>query len=507
MEELRNKIPDESHFKDEVAREKLIAAEGHISIVRLILVFINTLVYLLFVKPENAITWLAYPIIILSIAYAFYYVFYRPYLKYPSLLSSYFTTLTDGALIAFWIVATGISESPFYLLWCLSIVAVSQRYSFSETMLISVIFAATDLVLINIDIDAPVSRAELAVRVLYIPITGLLGAYFSGEISGQIRDKLLTRKSEEKAREAETQARDLLTSLNQQIEEKTKAEKELLKMQKTLENKVKERTKDLEELNHELTKEINAKERIQQEQTKTLEKLEQINKELESFAYVTSHDLKAPLRGIATLSDWLYTDYGEKLNDEAKETLQLLKQRVQRMNELIEGILQYSKAGRIKDNPQKINMDELMDEVLGLLNPPEHINISINTELPHVFANYTQMLQVFENLISNGIKYMDKDQGKIEIGYEHKKDTGLFYVKDNGKGIPSKYREKIFEMFQTLSSQESVDSTGIGLAVTRKIINNMGGQIWVESELGKGSTFFFRLPKTTIEQQNHGKTA
>lgn len=479
MRDLGHTTSDDRHFKDEVAKEKLIAAEGHISIIRLIIVFVNTLVYLLFVKPENAVPWLAYSIISLSIVYSFYYIFYRPYLRRPYLLSSYFTTLTDGAFIVCWIVATGISESPFYLLWCLSIVAVSQRYSFSETMLISVIFAATDLVLINLDIDAPVSRAELAVRVLYIPITGLLGAYFSGEISGQIRDKLITRQSEIKAKEAEKQARNLLNDLNKQIEEKIKAEAQLLKMQKTLEQKVKERTADLE----------------------------QTNKELESFAYVTSHDLKAPLRGIATLSDWLYDDYADKLDDEAKETLKLLKQRVTRMNELIEGILQYSKAGKTKETPRKINTQQVVSEVVGLLNPPQNIAIKVADDLPCVFANHTQMLQVFENLISNAIKYMDKEKGEVEIGFKTEQDNGVFYIKDNGQGIPAKHHEKIFEMFQTLASQESVDSTGIGLAVTRKIINNMGGQIWVESEIEKGSTFYFSFPMKIIEIHTHGKTA
>lgn len=507
MDDIRNSTSEESQFKEEVAKEKLIAAEGHISIIRLIIVFVNSLVYVLFVKPENAISWLAYPIIGLSIIYSFYYVFYRPYLKHPLLLTSYFTTLTDGAIIVGWIVATGISESPFYLLWCLSIVAVSQRYTFSETMLISVIFAATDLVLINIDIDAPVSRAELAVRILYIPITGLLGAYFSGEISGQIRDKLITRESETKAREAEQKTRNLLKDLNEQIEEKIKAENELLKMQKTLEDKVKERTTDLEEVNKELKKEITEKEKIQGEQTKTLEKLEEINKELESFAYVTSHDLKAPLRGIATLSDWLHKDYADKLDDQAKETLDLIKQRVQRMNELIEGILQYSKAGKTKETPRKIDTQELINEVISLLNPPENITIDVAGNLPLIMANQTQILQVFENLVSNAIKYMDKEKGYVEIGYNHEKGGGYFFVKDNGVGIPKKHHEKIFDMFQTLASQESVDSTGIGLAVTRKIINNMGGKIWVESELGKGSTFFFILPPSTIEIQSHGKTA
>ncbi len=503
MSQDRSDISDDNQFKGEVAKEKLIAAEGHISAVRLILVIINILVYLLFVTPENATPWLAYPMMTFSLVYSLYYVFYRPYLRYPSLLNSYFTTLTDGAFIVGWIVATGISESPFYLLWCLSIVAVSQRYSFSETMLISVIFAATDLTLINIDIDAPVPRAELAVRVLYIPITGLLGAYFSSEISGQIRDKLKTQESETKARKAEKQARGLLDDLNEQIAEKIKAEKELLKMQKTLEDKVRERTVDLEEVNKELKKEITAKEKIENEQQKTLEKLEEINKELESFAYVTSHDLKAPLRGISTLSDWLYNDYADKLGDDAKEKLGLIKKRTQRMNELIEGILEYSKAGKTKENPRKIDTLQLINEVLGLLNPPEHIAIKVNENLPFVFANQTQMLQIFENLISNSIKYMDKEKGKIEIGFNEENDGGYFYVKDNGVGIPIKNQEKIFDMFQTLASQKSTESTGIGLAVARKLVNGMGGKIWVESKPKEGSTFMFKLPKTILGHHKH----
>lgn len=493
-------------FKEEVAREKLIAAEGHLSIIRLIIVLVNTFIYFAFLGSANTVPWLAYIIIATSITYSLYYVFYRPYLKHSLLLNSYVTTIADGAFIVGWIIATGIAESPFYLLWCLSIVAVSQRYSFSETMMVSAIYAATDLILINFDLDAPVSTAELAVRILYIPITGLLGAYFSGEISGQIHDKLISRQSENKARKAETKLRGLLDDLNTQIEEKIKAETKLKKMQAGLELKIKERTKDLEELNEELKREIQEKEKIRLEQAKTLGKLEEINKELESFAYVTSHDLKAPLRGIATLSDWIYGDYGDQLDEEGRVKLKLLKERVERMNDLIEGILQYSRVGRTEETPQRTDLGQVVTDLISILSPPESIEVKVVNELPFVFANTTQLTQVYENLISNAIKYMDKKEGMIEIGTEQKMNEFVFYVKDNGPGIPSKYHQKIFEMFQTLNKDKKIDSTGIGLAVARKIVNKMGGKLWVESENGQGSTFRFTLPKTIVELHEHGKT-
>ncbi len=227
----------------------------------------------------------------------------------------------------------------------------------------------------------------------------------------------------------------------------------------------------------------------------TVRELRRSNKELQDFAYITAHDLKAPLRGIGTLTDWITADYAGKLDEPGQQQLGLLKGRVSRMSELIDSILHYSEIGRTAKRIEPVDLNALLLDIVSQLSPPEHIQITVDGDLPTVVSEKARLIQLFQNLIGNAIKYMDKPQGLIKVGCVSEDECWKFNVTDNGPGIDSKYFAKIFEMFQTLTRRDELESTGIGLAVVKKIIDLYGGNVWVESEVGEGTTFYFTLPK------------
>ncbi len=232
-----------------------------------------------------------------------------------------------------------------------------------------------------------------------------------------------------------------------------------------------------------------------------LAELASANQDLKDFAYIVSHDLKAPLRGIASLAEWFVQDYGTLLDDQGKTLLDLLGKRVRRMGDLIDGVLEYSRVGRQKEEKRNIDLGLFLAEVLDVLAIPTEIKVLIDTELPVIYGERTRIQQLFQNLISNAIKYMGKSTGEIHIGYHPLQNKGEFYVSDDGVGIEEKYFEKIFQIFQTLVSPDQSESTGVGLAIVKKVVELYGGRIWITSTPGQGSTFFFTLPlaKTKID--------
>jgi two-component system sensor kinase FixL len=229
--------------------------------------------------------------------------------------------------------------------------------------------------------------------------------------------------------------------------------------------------------------------------------LRRANKELQEFAYITAHDLKTPLRGIGTLADWISKDYADKFDENGREQVRLLVEKAKQMSALIDDILQYSRLGH--DNPeiQQVDLNEVLPEVISGINPPENIQITIENKLPVLMCEQIQILQVFQNLLSNAVKYMDKPEGRIKVGCVEQNGFWKFSVADNGPGIDQKYYKKIFKIFQTLSSRNQADSTGIGLSIVKKIVELNAGVVWVESEPGKGSTFFFTFPKSLSRQR------
>ncbi len=238
--------------------------------------------------------------------------------------------------------------------------------------------------------------------------------------------------------------------------------------------------------------------RVNEHLAETVRELRRSNKELQDFAYVTAHDLKAPLRGIGTLTDWITGDYADKLDAPGQEQLHLLKGRVSRMSDLIDSILHYSEIGRTAKCLERVDLSALVPEVIAQVAPPPTIQVTIDDPLPTVISERVRLIQVFQNLISNAVKYMDKPQGIIRVGCSEQEQCWTFSVADNGPGIDQKYFGKIFEMFQTLARRDELESTGIGLAVVKKIVELHGGAVWVESTVGEGTTFFFTLPKLNV---------
>ena len=230
----------------------------------------------------------------------------------------------------------------------------------------------------------------------------------------------------------------------------------------------------------------------------TVRDLRRSNKELQEFAYVAAHDLKAPLRGIGTLTDWIAADNAEKLDADGQEQLRLLKGRVARLSELIDGILHYSEIGRVAGRVDEVDLAALVPDVIALLDAPAHVQVVVRGELPVVVGDRVRLRQVFHNLIDNAIRYMDKPEARIEISCTEEESMWQFAVSDNGPGIEEKYFEKIFQMFQTLTPRDERESTGIGLAIVRKIVELLGGTVWATSEPGEGTTFMFTLPKRRL---------
>ena len=234
--------------------------------------------------------------------------------------------------------------------------------------------------------------------------------------------------------------------------------------------------------------------RLGQQRTELIAELLTANRELSEFAYVVSHDLKAPLRGISSLASWLIADHAEQLGAEGQQHLHMIASRVKRLAGLIDAILAYSRAGRAREPRGPVALTPLLNNVVDLLLPPAHVRVHIADDLPEVNVDAAKIQQVFQNLLANAIDFMDKPSGEISVSCRREPTHWHFLVADNGAGIAPKHFERIFQLFQTLAARDERERTGVGLALVKKIIELEGGQVWVESELGVGSTFHLTLP-------------
>ncbi len=226
---------------------------------------------------------------------------------------------------------------------------------------------------------------------------------------------------------------------------------------------------------------------------RVVEDLKRSNRELDDFAYVASHDLKAPLRAIENLSSFVVEDVGDQLPPESREHLERVQQRVRRMEKLLEDLLDFSRAGRIRHQPERLDAQRLVGDVVALLDPPPGFEIHTALDLPELWAPRVPLEQIFRNLIDNAIKHHDRERGRIEIGWADRGETFEFSVSDDGPGIPAEHHERVFRMFTTLRPRDAVEGSGMGLAVIEKLIEAAGGSIEVES-VGRGSTFRFSWP-------------
>jgi PAS domain S-box-containing protein len=230
--------------------------------------------------------------------------------------------------------------------------------------------------------------------------------------------------------------------------------------------------------------------------------LQRSNRELDQFAYVASHDLKAPLRGIANLSQWIEEDLGDNIQETTREHLRLLRSRAQRMERLIDGVLAYSRAGRSSEAAETVSVGRLLREVIDLASPPESVQFDIADNLPTLKTHRLLLQQVFLNLITNALKYGSADEARVAVTARREGEMWEFAVSDNGPGIDPAFHDKIWEIFQTLQPRDTVEGTGIGLALVKKIVEGRGGRVWVESQVGAGATFRFTWPEAPAGDTN-----
>jgi PAS domain S-box-containing protein len=226
------------------------------------------------------------------------------------------------------------------------------------------------------------------------------------------------------------------------------------------------------------------------------------NQDLEQFAYVASHDLKAPLRAMTLLVQWIREDLGDYDAGNLQENLGLLEQRTQRLGRLLDDLLAYSRVGRKVGEHRMTDCNELVRDVVELAGAPEHIKISVAPDLPAFETYGTPLEQVFRNLIGNAVKHHPGPVGNVKIACEDSGDFYVFGIEDDGEGIPQEYAERVFQMFQTLKPRDEVEGSGMGLAIVQRIVAWQGGRIWFEpAPGGKGTVFKFQWKKVSRQPE------
>ena len=224
--------------------------------------------------------------------------------------------------------------------------------------------------------------------------------------------------------------------------------------------------------------------------------LERSNRELDAFAYAASHDLRAPLRGIANLAQWIEEDLHDRLSDETREMLALMRSRMHRMEGLIEGLLEYSRAGRVHHDIESIDTGRVVNDAVDLLAPPEEASVIVAADLPTLTGERLPLQQVFLNLIGNAIKHANR--ADPQIAHQRARTPASSTSSRSpttGRASPPQFQDRIWGIFQTLEARDKVEGTGIGLALVKKLVESQGGRVWVESAPGAGATFRFLWPK------------
>lgn len=224
--------------------------------------------------------------------------------------------------------------------------------------------------------------------------------------------------------------------------------------------------------------------------------LRESNRELEQFAYVASHDLKSPLRGIATLASFIEEDEGDQLSESSKGFLQKLQTRIRHMQQLLDDLLAYARINRSSEKAIEIDTGALVAEIIEMLPVPDGFKVHVPAEMPTLTGCISPLRQVLLNLIGNAVKHHDKEKGLISINVSGRPGFFEFRITDDGPGIEEQYHQKVFEMFKTLQSQDQVEGSGMGLAIVRKLVRRYGGDLSIDSARGRGATFLFTWPKT-----------
>ncbi|MHB8139563.1 MAG: ATP-binding protein [Smithellaceae bacterium] len=275
------------------------------------------------------------------------------------------------------------------------------------------------------------------------------------------------------------------------------AEKELQAAHDELELRVEERTDELKRANNALELEIHERKEVEKLIALRTKLLEVTNKELESFSYSVSHDLRAPLRAIDGYSRMILRDQRDHLNDDARRKFDLIRSNTQMMGKLIDDLLAFSRLGRLEINMTRLDMEGLVNDVwmeLQIINPDRRIDFKID-KVPASKGDRTLIKQVYSNLLSNAVKYTkNKDKARIETGGYKEENENIYYVKDNGVGFDMDYYDKLFGVFQRLHGTDEYEGTGVGLAIVQRIIHRHGGRVWAEGQVEEGAAFYFTLP-------------
>jgi light-regulated signal transduction histidine kinase (bacteriophytochrome) len=252
----------------------------------------------------------------------------------------------------------------------------------------------------------------------------------------------------------------------------------------------------------ELNREVEERRRAEDELKKTLADLERSNKELEQFAYVASHDLQEPLRMVSSYTQLLGERYGDQLDEKAKKFINYAVDGAVRMQQLIQDLLLFSRVTTRGEEFQPVDSGAALGMAMSSLGETIRQSGALVTnddDFPQVIADQPQLAQVFQNLISNAIKFRGQKQPRIHVSVQEQDLHWLFSVEDNGIGIDPRHTGKVFVIFQRLHTREEYPGTGIGLALCERIIKRHRGEIWFDSKPGEGSTFYFTFPKTTEE--------
>ena len=238
---------------------------------------------------------------------------------------------------------------------------------------------------------------------------------------------------------------------------------------------------------------IQQKLKAEKENEQLLKDLIKSNNELNDFAHIVSHDLKSPLRSMNALLNWMKEDLAEVLSTDNDNHLELLIKKVDKMDQLINGILEYASIDNVKNTVNRIDLNELLNDIVETIYLPDNITINIQESLPIISGDKFRLQQLFQNLLSNAIKYTDKENGKVGLRFHDVGNSWEFEIYDNGIGIAEKYFKKVFQIFQVLEEKEN--STGVGLSIVKKIVDFYNGKIWIKSKKNKGTSFYFTLPK------------
>jgi signal transduction histidine kinase len=236
---------------------------------------------------------------------------------------------------------------------------------------------------------------------------------------------------------------------------------------------------------------------VYEEARRLIAALEKTNAELDQFAYAASHDLRAPLRGITNLASWIDEDLPDTTDPAIKEHLRLLKLRAARMDRLISGLLELSRVGRTRHEPERVDVTELLHQTIELANPREASRIMMIGELPMLVTERAALQQVFQHLVANALQHAERDDVVIRLSATDRGDEWELAVADNGVGIPAEHHARVWQMFQTLRARDVVETTGIGLAIVRKQVEGHGGRVWIDPDVTTGTTVRFTWPKRT----------